>query len=96
MKGLTADVQYVGIRMHDICPGSGENSVLCNVVEIIENPFSVTVMLHPAGAKNTVPIGWETEKETWKHYQADKLYMHLPVGSLLLLEGDRGDESSRI
>ena len=92
VKSLTTDVRYVGIRMHDICPGSGENSVLCNVVEVIENPFSVTAMLSPAGTKNAVPIGWETEKETWKNYQADKLYMHLPVDSLLLLEGDRGDE----
>ena len=37
----------VGIRMHSICPGPGKNAILCRVAEVIENPFSVTVMLRP-------------------------------------------------
>lgn len=92
VKGFTEDTRYIGIRMHDVCPGNGENTTLCDVVEVIENPFSVTVMLRPAEAKNAVPIGWKTEKETWKKHQADTLYVHLPVDSLLLLEGDCGDK----
>ena len=86
VNGLAESIRYVGIRMHDLCPGNGENTSLFRVMEVIENPFSVTVMLRPAGAKDTIPIGWETEKETWKKCQADELYMSLPPDSLLLLE----------
>ncbi|MBQ8831508.1 MAG: ATP-binding cassette domain-containing protein [Oscillospiraceae bacterium] len=89
VNALTDAATYVGIRMHDVCPGTGDNLTLCKVVEVIENPFSVTVLLRPDGAENTVPIGWETEKEIWKKYQADELYMSLPMNSLLLLEGDK-------
>ena len=86
VNGLSKAARYVGIRMHDICPGKGDNATLFKVVDVIENPFSITVMLRPDGTENTMPIGWETEKETWKNYQADKLYMRLPTDSLLLLE----------
>ena len=90
---LSVDTQaetphFVGIRMHDVCPGAGENAVLCRVVEVIENPFSVTIMLRPVGAENTIPIGWETQKEVWKQYEAEKLTIHLPPKSILLLEDD--------
>jgi len=34
-------IRYAGIRMKDIRPGQGENSVLCRVAEVTENPFSV-------------------------------------------------------
>lgn len=88
---LTDAAAYVGIRMHDISPGAGDNLTLCNVVEVIENPFSVTVLLRPVGAENTVPIGWETEKEAWKEQQAEALYISLPMNSLLLLEDDKND-----
>lgn len=80
---------YVGIRMHDICPGNGENSVLCDVVEVIENPFSITVMLRPVGSESTVPLGWETQKKIWQKHRADKLYVSLPMNSLLLLVDDK-------
>ena len=91
VNGLSASIRHVGIRMHDLYPGCGDNAVLLKVVEVIENPFSVTVMLRPVGAKDTVPMGWETEKETWKKYQADELYMRLPPESLLLLEDNEND-----
>ena len=86
VKGFTENARYVGIRMHDISPNSGENTVLCKVTEVVENPFSMTVMLRPAGAENATPICWETEKEVWKKYQTDMLGINLPVDSLLLLE----------
>ena len=86
LPGISA---YIGIRMHDVRPDTGDNLTLCKVAEVIENPFSVTILLRPVGAENTVPIGWETEKETWKGYQADELYMSLPMNSLLLLEDDK-------
>ena len=81
---------YIGIRMHDVCPGPGDNRTLCKVSEVIETPFSVTVLLRPAGAaEHTLPIGWETEKAIWQKHRADELYISLPMASLLLLEDDK-------
>ncbi len=84
----------VGIRMHDICVGGGENTVRCRVVEEIENPFSFTVMLQPVGRTNATPVGWETEKDTWKNLRGDELDVCLPPESLLLLEDKVYDEKS--
>lgn len=75
---------YVGIRMHDVRPGPGENSFLCRVVEEIENPFSQTIMLRAPGEGNT-PVGWETGKQVWQRYRASELEISLPKERLLLL-----------
>ncbi len=77
---------HMGIRMHDICRGAGENSVLCRVVEEIENPFSYTVMLCPKEADCKVPLGWEIDKETWHTLRAEELLIHLPPQAIVLLE----------
>ncbi len=78
----------VGIRMHSICPGPGKNAILCRVAEVIENPFSVTVMLRPeTGQEVRQLIGWETEKETWRAIAAEKLTVHLPENALMQLKG---------
>jgi molybdate transport system ATP-binding protein len=77
---------YIGIRMHDLHPGGGENSVRCQVAEEIENPFSVTVMLRPLQGGGTAVIGWETDKETWRRMRAQELDVCLPRESLILLE----------
>ena len=92
VKGLTEAVRYVGIRMHDVRIGGTENVVRCRVAEVIENPFSVTVILRPAGREDAAPIGWETEKRTWNQLRADELDVCLPVESLLLLEGGASEE----
>lgn len=88
IKETTQNIRYVGIRMHDVHPNGMENSIRCKVVEVIENPFSMTIMLRPVGAENTVPIGWETEKKVWKKHKADELSIGLPVDSVMLLEAD--------
>ncbi len=77
---------YTGIRMHDICPGDGENTFDCQVTEVIENPFSYTIMLTPAGAPGTVPVGWELDKKLWNSIEADTVRIHLPGSSILTLE----------
>ena len=58
------DARYVGIRMHSITPGPGENTLSCRVTEVVENPFSQTLMLERSDCPGKVPIGWETEKST--------------------------------
>lgn len=57
-----AEIQAVGIRMHDIRPGAGKNTSLCRVVGEIENPFSYTVMLQASPA--AAPLGLGNEQRT--------------------------------
>ena len=78
----------LGIRMHSILPGEGENAFRCRVEEVIENPFSFTVMLRPLEAKEgSVPIGWEMEKQVWERLKTGELTVRLPVEGLLQLRG---------
>ncbi|MBR1584470.1 MAG: ATP-binding cassette domain-containing protein [Clostridia bacterium] len=85
---LKPDTDALGIRMHSVQPGPGENSFLCRVMEVIENPFSITVMLRPMGVRaDALPIGWEMEKDAWRRIQAEQLTVHLPVDGILQLKG---------
>ena len=81
-------IEAVGIRMHDIVPGPGENSFLCPVVEVAENPFSVTIMVQVR--PDAMPIGVELSKERWKQLENDNLQICLPPEKLLLLQ-ERND-----
>lgn len=81
------DAKYVGIRMHDIACGTDEkNAFAFDVVEEIENPFSMTVMLRLRGAQDAAPIGWELDKETWRAKRAKTVSVCLPPEELLLLK----------
>ena len=81
------DAAYLGIRMHDIQAGPGENAVTGRVVEQIENPFSYTIMLTPLEAPEATPIGWEMDKQTWLRLRAEQVQFHLPPQALVLLKG---------
>ncbi len=76
----------VGIRMHGIREGAGNNSFRCRVVEEIENPFSFTVMFRPLDAKDGRALGWEMEKDRWRQLRAAELDIALPDDAILLLE----------
>lgn len=77
---------FVGIRMHYLHPGSGDNSVLCHVIEEIENPFSYVIMLRPEGCDDTIPIGWETDKATWEAIRNETIQVCLPTEHIIPLE----------
>ncbi len=79
------DAAYIGIRMHDVLPGEGENAFRCRLSEEIENPFSYTLMLRNADAPDALPVGWETDKAAWRALRAEELTIRLPKESLLLL-----------
>ena len=78
--------RFIGIRMHDILPGEGENSFRCRVTEEIENPFSFTLMLRPVDCPDAMSVGWETDKAAWRALRADEVTIRLPKESLLLLK----------
>ena len=85
---LKEGTDALGIRMHSVQPGDGENAYRCRVVEVIENPFSITVMLRPLEAKDpSIPIGWEMEKREWAALRAEELTVHFPVSGILQLKG---------
>ena len=89
-QGSLPNPAYVGIRMHDIRPlrtgEAAENACWCRVEEVIENPFSYTVMLRPEGVDVAQLIGWETEKSAWRRWQAERLRVQLPPEAILLLK----------
>ena len=80
------DAKYVGIRMHDIADGmDGRNTFVFDVVEEIENPFSMTVMVKAKDAEHAHPIGWEMDKDVWQRCRKDQLTLCLPPENILLL-----------
>ena len=81
------DAAFVGIRMHNICAGEGENCIRCRVVEEIENPFDYVIMLRPEDASaESRPVGWELEKEQWQALRAETVTVSLPRAAILLLK----------
>ena len=78
------DARFVGIRGQDILPGDGENGFTLAVADVMENPFSCTVMLRaPSGAAS---LAWEVDKGLWKQVQGPAVKIHLPPEALLVLQ----------
>ena len=77
------EAKYVGMRMHDLCMDAGENTFDCQVVEIIENPFSYTIMLKAQA--DAQAFGWEVNKETWQQIASEKIKIGFPKGKIILL-----------
>ena len=84
---LNDEAKFIGIRMHSVTNEiHDENSFECKVSQVIENPFSFTVMLIPKNAReNSRPIGWEMEKALWHNVKNETVNIYLPPESLLLL-----------
>ena len=82
------DISAIGVRMRRICPGAGENSFRCRVVEEIEGPFSHTLMLRPMGAEARLPLGWLLDKPVWDNMRSNEVEVHLPPENILLLRNE--------
>ena len=80
LPDLPPSITAVGVRMKTIRPGPGENALHCRVAEIIENPFSCTVMLD-----TPVPLGWEIPKQAWQAIEDTEITIHIPADAILLL-----------
>ena len=70
--------------MHDIVPGSGENSFPATVLDEIENPFSYTIMLQ--ASPNSRPFGMELDKGHWLAIRSKTVQVCFPSDALLLLD----------
>ena len=80
LPDLPQEITALGLRMKTIRSGPGENSRHCRVLDVIENPFSYTVMLD-----TPVPLGWELLKQEWKAIENTEITIHVPKEALLLL-----------
>ena len=85
LPNLPQEITALGLRMKTIRPGPGENSFRCRVTEIIENPFSYTIMLENILASDPAPLGWELLKQEWKAIENTEITIHIPSEALLLL-----------
>ena len=77
------DARFVGMRMHDLSLHGESNTFDCVVAEVIENPFSYTIMLKIG--ETAQAFGWEIDKETWKKISSDKIKISFPKGKIILL-----------
>ena len=79
------EIKSLGIRMHKVRAGQGENHIRCQVVEEIENPFAYTLMLKPLGSRASQTFGWSVPRETWEAGRTDYVDIHIPQDAMLLL-----------
>lgn len=91
VPNIPENVKYIGIRMHDIQAGEGENHFRCFVEEVIENTFSYTLLLRgvEGGIKT---FGWEVDKKLWKNIhlsvsEKPVVDIRIPSDVILLLKG---------
>ena len=85
LPDLPRDITAVGVRMKRIQPGPGENQCRCRVADVLENPFSYTVMLKPVQSPNATVIGWQLLKQEWEALKTDEITIHIPSEAILLL-----------
>ena len=85
LPNLPEEITALGLRMKTIRTGPGENQFCCRVVEVIENPFSYTIMLENMLAPAAAPLGWELLKQEWEAIQAPEFTIHIPSEAILLL-----------
>ena len=79
------EIKSLGLRMHKIRSGQGENHIRCQVAEEIENPFAYTLMLKPADSNAANTFGWSVSREVWEANRADYVDIHIPRDAILLL-----------
>ena len=71
-------ISYIGIRSHEIQFGQGENTIRCQVMQKVENPFSCTLMLKPENSKPNGYLLWETEKNFLKGNPGEIIEIFVP------------------
>jgi molybdate transport system ATP-binding protein len=89
-KPVGQDAAYVGIRAHYLRPVSqpGENTVECTVERIIEDVFSVVVMLKtPGGKSGYSKLRLETGKDKLTSFaKANKIMVYMDPKDLMVLK----------
>lgn len=82
---IPADISYVGVRSHFLCPvpacerASKENLMRCRILRIVEDVFSMVIMVRPKDSivhmesnqgQDFTQLRVELSKEAWEQYSA--------------------------
>lgn len=81
------DASVLGVRSHYIGPEFSENRFRCRVEHVVENVFSMVVLVRPEQAGPDCPeIRLELEKDVWRQYAGSRtLEIGVAPANLLLL-----------
>ncbi|HEX2925252.1 MAG TPA: ATP-binding cassette domain-containing protein [Ruminiclostridium sp.] len=92
-RKIPENIKFVGMRAHHFKyseKSGGINTMACEVVKLIENPFSFIILLKnrdDSQMENISKIRWEVDKEVWEEIVRNKkeVNLYFPEESLLLL-----------
>ena len=87
LKPVEDTVDSIGVRAHfiELTDVSGENTISCRVMRVVEDVFSIVVMFLPEGGCEQIRV--EMQKETWKYWREKTvLYLKIPQESIMLLK----------
>lgn len=86
-RQLPLGAKVLGVRSHYLGPQFPENRFACRVEQVIENVFSMVVLVRPVDADPAVPaIRLEMGKELWQQYAGPEvLEIGIAPADLLLL-----------
>lgn len=81
------DITFAGYRAHyfDLTNTLGENVIQCTVERVIDNIFSIIVMLKPI--TGTALLRYELPAERWHAEVGETVFLHARPDCLLLLSG---------
>lgn len=63
-----------------------ENVFHMKLIDIIENPFTYTLLTRPAESESGESIYLETDKEWWKNHGSEYFTVYIPPESVILME----------
>ena len=90
---VAGHVDHIGVRAHyvHLTQETGHNSFFCYVERIIEDVFSIIVMLRPEHARPNAPLlRMELEKHEWDYSitNGQRLQVHINPEDILLLSSE--------
>ena len=85
---VSDNINYVGIRAHDIRPAKDnceDNVLKCKIVRIVESPFEKNIILNSNSSKE---LWWKVSKAYWMNTLMEEApeFIMLPKASIMLLE----------
>lgn len=86
LPGQAFSSTHIGIRSRDIQFGGSENVFEMELVQQIENPFSLVYSLKH-GEMNQTLIDWQVNKEEASYELGSSMSLSFPVDKLLMLKG---------
>jgi len=83
---VPTDLCYVGFRAHFFeIVQSSKNSFAVEIVDVVEDTFSMLVMIRPQGS-GVKPLRWELGKELWQRVSPVNLFLTIPEDKIILMK----------